>query len=301
VPDGNERLQHTNGADAAYQGQPGAYSEGAARRICGATATLLPCDTLADVFAAVAAGRARAAVIPIENTLAGAVPGALRLLFDSGWWVDAEATEWIDHVLAGPAGSSVEALREVLSHPVALAQCTRFFQEHRSVRATSVFDTAGAMAMVMRDGDPTRAAIAGRDAAALHGATILAEHLQDHDANYTRFLRVVPADRAKSPARSNAPTRAMLSLRLPHRPGALAAALSKLAERGLNLTRIDSSPIAGSPFEYEFLIEAVTDGDVPRAVSELGSAMHVRVIGVLAPSGLERNALTSEQGATAGD
>jgi prephenate dehydratase len=273
-------------ADAAYQGTPGAYSESAARRICGADATLLPCDTLADVFAALAAGRARTAVIPIENTLAGAVPGALRLLFDSGLAVDAEATEWIDHVLAGPAGAGIETLREVLSHPVALAQCTRFFREHPHIRATSVFDTAGAMAMVMREQDPTRAAIAGRSAAALYGATIRAEHLQDHDANYTRFVRVVAADRAQAPSSTNAPTRAMLALRLPHRSGSLARAWTTLAERGLNLTRIDSSPIPGSPFEYEFLIEAVSESDVRPAISALSESLNVRLIGVLMASAL---------------
>lgn len=275
-------------ADAAYQGQPGAYSESAARRICGADAALLPCDTLADVFAALEAGRARAAVIPIENTLAGAVPGALRLLFDSGLAVDAEATEWIDHLLAGPAGGRVDALREVLSHPVALAQCTRFFREHPHIRATSVFDTAGAMAMVMRGGDPTRAAIAGRTAAALYGATILAEHLQDHDANYTRFVRAVSADRAQPAPGRSGPTRAMLALRLPHTPGSLAAALTAFAAHGLNLTRIDSSPIAGSPFEYEFLVEATKDDgrDVASIVSGLGQTMRLRLIGVLPASGL---------------
>lgn len=272
-------------ADVAYQGQPGAYSEAAAQRMCGATATLLPCDTLAQVFAALRAGHARVAVIPIENTLAGAVPGALPLLLDGGWWVDAEAIAWIDHVLAGPSGGNIETLLEVLSHPVALAQCARFFREHPAIRATSVFDTAGAMAMVMRDGNPARAAIAGRAAAARYGATILAEHLQDHDANYTRFVRVVPADRVTSTAFARVSARTMVSLRLPHRPGSLAAALTKFAERSFNLTRIDSSPIPGSPFEYEFLIEAVTNGDIGRKIAALSDDLDVRLIGVLAPSG----------------
>lgn len=271
-------------ADAAYQGQPGAYSESAARRICGADARLLPCETLADVFAALAANRARAAVIPIENTLAGAVPGALRLLFDSGFVVDAEATEWIDHVLAGPDDARVETLEEVLSHPVALAQCTGFFRAHPHIRAVPVFDTAGAMEIVMRERRPNRAAIAGRGAAALYGATILAEHLQDHDANYTRFVRVVPSARAAAPRHLDGPTRAMLSLRLPHSPGSLARALTTLAERGLNLTRIDSSPIAGSPFEYEFLIEATTEAEIAPVISELSDRVNVRLIGVVATS-----------------
>jgi prephenate dehydratase len=276
----------SSAVDAAYQGQPGAYSESAARRLCGVDATLLPCETLADVFAALAAKRVRAAVIPIENTLAGAVPGALRLLFDSRHAVDAEATERIDHVLAAPAGARIDALEEVLSHPVALAQCTGFFRTHPHIRAVPVFDTAGAMEIVMRDGRPNRAAIAGRGAAALYGATILAEHLQDHDANYTRFVRVVAADRAQSPTQVDGPTRAMLSLRLAHRPGSLASALTTLAEGGLNLTRIDSLPIPGSPFEYEFLIEALSDGDVHVAIEDLGKNLQLRLVGVLTPSGL---------------
>ena len=264
--------------DAAYQGQPGAYSEQAARRICGADAALLPCETLADVFAALADGRARAAVIPIENTLAGAVPGALRLLFDSGLAVDAEATEWIDHVLAGPSSSSMATIREVLSHPVALAQCTHFFKTHPDIRPVSVFDTAGALEMVMKSGDRSRAAIAGRAAAALYGASLLEEHLQDHDANYTRFVRIVPG----TVTAASGPCRAMLSLRLAHQAGSLAHALQAMADHGLNLTRIDSSPIPGSPFEYEFLIEATCESGFDRALDALRQAMTIRLMGCFA-------------------
>lgn len=272
-----------NAADAAYQGQPGAYSEQAARRICGQEATLLPCETLADVFAALTEGRALAAVIPIENTLAGAVPNALRLLLDGDFAVDAEVTEWIDHVLAGIPGASVEALEEVLSHPVALAQCTHFFRAHPHIRAVPVFDTAGAMEIVMRERLPARAAIAGRAAAVLYGATILAEHLQDHEANYTRFVRVVPRHHVTPPERTSGPRRAMFALRLPHRPGSLAHALTTIADRGLNLTRIDSSPIPGSPFEYEFLLEATTNENIEPVIEALRETMNVRLIGVLAP------------------
>jgi len=261
--------------EAAYQGQPGAYSEQAARRLCGTDAALLPCETLADVFEALGSGRARAAVIPIENTLAGAVPGALRLLFDSGLTVDAETTEWIDHVLAGPSSASLATIREVLSHPVALAQCTHFFKTHPDIRPVSVFDTAGALEMVMKSSDPSRAAIAGRAAAALYGASLIQEHLQDHEANYTRFVRIVPG----TVTPREGPCRAMLSLRLPHRTGSLAHALQAMADRGLNLTRIDSSPIPGSPFEYEFLIEATSDADFDRAISTLSRAMTIRLIG----------------------
>ena len=263
---------------ASYQGQPGAYSEQAARTICGADAALLPCATLADAFRAVAEGKAASAVVPIENTLAGAVPGALSLLLASGFVVHAETSERIDHVVAGTADAALDAVREILSHPVALAQCEGFFRAHPDVRAVSVFDTAGAVEMVVRDGDPGRAAIASRAAAHLYGASILAEHVQDHEANYTRFVQVAPGPRREMAA---GPCRIMLAMRLAHQPGTLVAALQVLNSLGLNLTRIDSSPVAGSPFEYEFIVEGVTERapDAAMAIETLGRDSRFRVLG----------------------
>lgn len=255
-------------ADAAYQGQAGAFSEQAARRICGGGARLLPCETLADAFGAVADERARSAVVPIENTLVGSVPGVLRLLLTSGLVVLAEAVEWIDHVLAAPPGGSLDAVREVLSHPVALAQCAGFFRSRPGVRVVPVFDTAGAVQMIIRDGDPTRAAIGGRAAAALYGASIVAEHLQDHRSNYTRFIR---AGHPPFGAVTAGPARVMLATRLAHQPGTLAAALQLLAGIGVNLTRIDSVPVEGCPFEYEFVLEGTID-DASRMDAVVASA-----------------------------
>lgn len=264
--------------DAAYQGQPGAYSEQAARRMCGTDATLLPCDTLAETFAAVAAGRARCAVVPLENTLAGPVPGTVTLLLESGFVVHGETAQHIDHVLAAPPGATLDGVREVLSHPVALAQCERFFKAHPSIRAVPVFDTAGALQMVMREGSCTRAAIAGHGAAMLYGASILARHLQDHASNYTRFIRVA---RPPAPPLASGPCRFLLGIRLAHRPGTLARALQVLADADVNLTRIDSAPVAGSPFEYEFVLEGTMghSGTLGTAVQALGPHGQVRVLG----------------------
>jgi prephenate dehydratase len=267
---------------AAYQGQAGAYSEQAARLLCGPEAALLPCETLADVFAAVEQ-RAHWAVVPIENTLTGAVPGVVTLLLSSGLTVHDETIARIDHVLAGPAGLALDDVREVLSHPVALAQCARFFKSHPAVRPVPVFDTAGALDLVMRESPSGRAAIAGRAAAVLYGAVVLAEHLQDHPDNFTRFLKAGPAPLPPVAG----PTHVIIGARLPHRPGALARLLQDLAETGANLTRIDSAPLHGSPFEYEFLIDAVlpegdhTDLDL---AARWGEA-EVRVLGQFAPAG----------------
>jgi prephenate dehydratase len=267
----------------AYQGQAGAYSEQAARRLCGREASLLPCETLSDVFAAVAAGGAQCAVVPIENTLTGAVPGVVTMLLSSGLNVHGATIERIDHVLAAPAGQALEGIREVLSHPVALAQCTIFFRAHPTMRPVPVFDTAGALEMVMREGPSGRAAIAGHSAAALYGAAILAEHLQDHPDNFTRFVRVAPAP---LPA-LHGPAHVIIGARLPHRPGALARLLQDLAQTGINLTRIDSAPLHGSPFEYEFLIEGLlpesrrTDADL---LTWQGEA-ELRIIGLFPAEG----------------
>jgi prephenate dehydratase len=273
-PRGSEPDRYT----ASYQGQPGAYSEQAAYGICGQGASLLPCATLADAFRAVAEGRAASAVVPIENTLAGAVPGALSLLLASGLLVHAETSQRIDHVIAGTPGAALDDVREVLSHPVALAQCERFFRAHPAIRAVSVFDTAGAVEMVSRHADPRHAAIASRAAARLYGASILAEHVQDHEANYTRFVHVAPGPRREV---AGGPCRIMLAARLAHEPGTLVAALQVLNSLGLNLTRIDSSPVAGCPYEYEFFIEAVTalDSDASSTIEVLGRDSRFRLLG----------------------
>jgi prephenate dehydratase len=264
--------------DAAYQGQPGAYSEQAARRMCGADATLLPCETLSETFAAVAAGRARCAIVPLENTLAGPVPGAITLLLESSFVVHGETAERIDHVLAAPPGATLAGVREILSHPMALAQCERFFKAHPGVRPVPVFDTAGALQMVMRTGDPSRAAIAGHAAAALYGASVLARHLQDHASNFTRFLRVA---RPPAPPLGSGPCRFLLGVRLAHRPGTLALALQVLADHEVNLTRIDSVPVPGCPFEYEFVLEGTLErpAALRSAVEALERHARVRLLG----------------------
>lgn len=268
----------TGVSDAAYQGQPGAYSEHAARRMCGMDARLLPRDTLAETFAAVAAGHARCAVVPLENTLAGPVPGVVALLLDSGFVVHGETTEHIDHVLAAPPGATLGVVREILSHPMALAQCERFFKAHPAVRAVPVFDTAGALQAVMRDRDTSRAAIASQAAATLYGASILAKHLQDHASNYTRFIRVA---QPPAPPLASGPCRCLLAIRLAHRPGTLALALQTLADFDVNLTRIDSAPVAGSPFEYEFVVEGTLaqSSTLRTAVQALEQHARVRVLG----------------------
>ena len=174
----------------AYQGVPGAFSEDAALALVGVRAALKPCPTLADVFDALATGRVGRAVVPIENTLAGRVPGCADLMARHGVRVVAERVHHITQALVAPAGVSLGQIRRVLSHPVALAQCTRFLEARPLVTAVAVFDTAGAVAEIVRSRWADAAAIASRRAAGVYGAVVLIDDIQDRPDNYTRFLLI---------------------------------------------------------------------------------------------------------------
>lgn len=258
-------------ADAAYQGVPGAYSEEAARRLLDHRATLLPCATLEAMFDAVSSGEARRAIVPVENCLTGAVPDAYELLIDRDIRVSDETRVRIDHVLAAAAGTRLRDVARVLSHPVALAQCRRFFKTHREIEPVPVFDTAGAVKMVVSDADGRSAALASRRGADLYGAVVLAEGFQDHEENWTRFLLAGPPAHADE---REGPRRAIVLFGLRHVPGALHRALEPLAARGVNLTRIQSRPVHGRPFEYRFIADLTADRpeDLRPALEELSRA-----------------------------
>lgn len=269
--------------DAAYQGEPGAFSEQAAWRLLGREAALLPCPTLPDVFEAVASRRAADAVIPVENSLAGTVPRAYELLVASGLTARAEVRVHIEHMLIAHPSTRLADVRRVLSHPVALDQCRRFIRS-RDLGAVPVFDTAGAVGLVMEDGDRSIAAIASRRAAHLHGAAILAEGIQDLDENWTRFLRL---SSAREPDTALA-RKALVIFDIPHACGSLSRALQHLATLRLDLTKIESRPIPSRPFEYSFIVEMTCGDAAPRWTEWLDSfgsvVSNVRLAGLYEPA-----------------
>ena len=272
-------------ADVAYQGAPGAFSEDAACALAGAGARLRPCRTLEDAFAAVTQGHAHAAVVPIENSLAGPVPGCADLLARADVHIVAEHVERIVHALVAPAGVTLPDVRRVLSHPVAIAQCEDFFRRHPHLTPIPAFDTAGAAADVMRRGDRDAAAIASARAAAVYGGVVLADAIQDRADNVTRFLRI-EAGRFGGELREGRKTAVVC--RLTNAPGALWGALEPFAARGLNLTRIESRPVRERPFEYLFHLD-VAPGDEPgvlaQALADLAAlAVSMRVIGHYKPA-----------------
>ena len=260
---------YTSDADAAYQGAPGAYSEEAAQVLLGKDARLMPCATLEQTFEAVEDGRANHAVVPVESAASGSVAAVYERLLSQRLVVTGETVINIDYVLVAPPGTKRGAIRRVLSHPMALAQCTDFFRRHREVEAVSVFDTAGAVRMANESGDTQTAAIASRRAAALYGADVLQEHIQDLRGNWNRFLLLSTAAHAPN---VDSPEKALIACQLRHEPGALVRALQPIVAHNLSITKIEGRPIfgpqGGAEFEYRFIVEMIApEGEsIPAAV-----------------------------------
>jgi prephenate dehydratase len=267
--------------DAAFQGSRGAFSELASWELLGTSAKLLPCPRLEEVFEAVRDGKARYGVVPVENTLAGSVLLGVDLLIQHELFVIGETVCRIEHAVIGAPGVELKDVRKVMSHPVALAQCERFFRAHPEIRAVPEYDTAGAVEMVVKENRRDTAAIAGSRTAEIFGGVILADKIQDHSENFTRFLLVSPEMREPDDSVRNKTT---LVLKLANNPGSLFHSLRPFAERGVDLTKIESRPIKGSPFEYLFYIDVVSEPGtlsvMKEAVAELTRlSASLRVLG----------------------
>ncbi|MFQ5700937.1 MAG: prephenate dehydratase [Acidobacteriota bacterium] len=243
-----------SGPRVAFQGELGAYSEEALQAYFQGGAIPVPQRDFSGVGRAVASERTDYGLLPIENSLAGSVVGAYDVLAGERLVVVGEVIRPIRHCLLGLAGAAIADLREVISHPVALAQCTRFLSAHPSVEARAVYDTAGAAKQIARRRDPALAALAGRNAARHYGLVVLAEHVEDRPDNQTRFLVIarpatVPRARDGIGARKTA-----LMFETENRPGALVEVLRPFADRKINLTKLESRP-GTEPWTYRFFLE----------------------------------------------
>ena len=172
----------------AFQGEHGAFSEEAAIKLLGPEIELVPCPTFAALFSGIAVALADYALVPVENSLVGAIQPALDLFLESSLLTAGEVVIQIRQQLIGCPGAMFEEIEAVESHPVALAQCKRFFAAYPQILPVETEDTAGSVARVIGRGDRKRAAIAGRRAAAIYGGSILSENVEDDQENYTRFL-----------------------------------------------------------------------------------------------------------------
>jgi prephenate dehydratase len=265
-------------AAAAFQGERGAFSEEAAYRLLGNRTSVLPCETFAAVFASVAQGKARRCLVPIENTLAGSVYENYDLLVSNHLHIVGEVNLRIVHNLIGFAGTTLRNLRQVYSHPVALAQCNRFFKQHPSVEKIPFYDTAGSVKMLAEQRLPGAAAIASRTAAMVYKARILATHLEDHHENYTRFLLL-----SKQPTVSRSANKVSLVFSTRNAPGALFKCLSVFALRDIDLTKMESRPLRGRPWEYLFYVDFIgntREGRCQKALAHLSEVTNMlRVLG----------------------
>ena len=235
----------------AIQGEPGSFSHEAATRLVN-DAVIVPCSLSADVFAALAAGTVDAAVIPIENSLAGSVSEHFDLLLAHDVEVRQETLLRIRHNLIGLSGTAIADIDRVFSHPVALAQCRRFLAEHPKMRAHSFYDTAGSVKQLVELHDRGAGAIASAAAARYYGAEILEADIEDNPENFTRFFVV---RRAGETGIDPAANKISVAFSVENRPGSLVAALSELSAIGTNLTKIESRPVHGKPWEYIFYVD----------------------------------------------
>lgn len=235
----------------AIQGEPGSFSHEAALGLV-ADGVIVPCSLSADVFKALSDESVDAAVIPIENSLAGSVLEHFDLLLQHNVKVVRESLLRIRHNLIAISGATVGDIDRVFSHPVALAQCRRFLAEHPRMESFAFYDTAGSVKQLVELRDKHAAAIASEAAAHFYGAEILRSGIEDNPENYTRFFLVRRTPEAVTDPDAN---KISLAFSVENRPGSLVAALNELSAMGTNLTKIESRPVHGTPWEYVFYVD----------------------------------------------
>ncbi|MDQ6700324.1 MAG: prephenate dehydratase [Acidobacteriota bacterium] len=257
----------------AFQGERGAFSEEAARKLFGPELDFLPCQRFEDVFRSLKDRAVDAAVIPIENTLHGSVHENYDHLLKYELPITGETSVRIVHNLMAPPGVSMKKLRRVFSHPVALNQCLDFFAANPEIEKVPFYDTAGSVKMLMSSDLRDAGAIASAVAAENYGAKILRRSIEDERQNFTRFFLLRHPDAAKKlPARDDGKTQWKTSLVFTTRnvPGALFRCLSAFALRDLNCAKIESRPLRGKPWEYLFYLDFLGRVDTPNARNAIG-------------------------------
>jgi prephenate dehydratase len=261
----------------AYQGEPGAFSEAAARQV-SADAELIPCRSFEDVFDSVKAGPAGYGVLPIENTIGGSIHRNFDLLLEHHLPIIGEIELPVVHHLLALPEVTMERVRRIYSHPQALAQCDRFLRTLTGVEVIATYDTAGSAKLIAEQKMSDGAAIASARAAEVFGLVPLHSSIQDYEHNVTRFLIIGRRPLSDAPA-----DKTTIVFTLANEPGALFKALSVFALRGLDLTKLESRPIPGRKWEYLFyadLTAARDDLKCARALSHLAEfAPMLRVLG----------------------
>jgi len=243
------------GLKIAIQGELGSNSHMATLKMLGNEVkelSIAPCNISAEVMARVISRDVDAAVLPIENSLHGSVAEHYDLLLELDVRIESESLLRIRHNLIAISGSAIGDIDRVFSHPVALAQCRRFLAEHPKMESYAFYDTAGSVKQLVELRDKHAGAIASEAAAHYYGAEILRSGIEDNPENYTRFFLVRRTPDALTDSDAN---KISIAFSVENRPGSLVAALNELSALGTNLTKIESRPVHGKPWEYVFYVD----------------------------------------------
>src|SRR5216684_8583141 len=239
----------------AYQGEPGAFSEAAARRV-DHDAQLVPCRSFEEVFDAVETGSTTHGCLPFENSIGGSIHRNYDLLLAHELPIVAEVELPVVHHLLALPGSTLAGLKRVYSHPQALAQCDRFLRTLSGVEIIATYDTAGSAKLVADQKMVDAAAIASARAAEVFGLVPLRSSIQDYEHNVTRFIVI-----GRRPIATETPDKTTIVFTLPKGPGTLFKALSVFALRGIDLTKLESRPIPNRKWEYRFYVDLAVARD----------------------------------------
>jgi len=240
----------------AIQGELGSFSNEAALGFFPRGVEIAACPLSAEVFERLERGEVDAAVVPIENSLAGPVAEHYDLLLTHNAAIERESMLRIRHNLIGVPGATLAGVRKVMSHPIALAQCRRFLQGQPHIQVQPFYDTAGSVKHVMELGDVSLAGIASAQAAVEYGGKIVCANIEDNAENFTRFhvVRRV-ADKGSVWQVDAAANKISIAFAIENQPGTLVKALERLAAAGADLTKIESRPVPGKPWEYVFYVD----------------------------------------------
>ena len=237
------------------------------------------CATSADVFERVVSGSVECAVLPIENSLHGSVAEHYDLLLAQPVRIARESLLRVRHNLIAKPGAAPEDIKRVMSHPVALSQCRKWLAERPWLEVVNFYDTAGSVKHVMAEDLDDTAGIAPELAARQYGAEVLVAGIEDHAENYTRFHLLLrePSVRPDLALLSANANKASLAFSVAHRPGTLVQALEEFAKAGVNLTKIESRPVPGMPWEYVFFVDLRFDSaaQIDAALVQLARHCHM--------------------------
>ena len=255
---------------AGFQGEPGAFSQAAARKLLGDSIKIEPYSSFREVFEALSENAITHAVIPIENTLHGSVLENYDHIVDYGFPICGETSIRIAHQLIAMPGVTLKNVRRVYSHPVALSQCRRFFLKNPQIEAASFYDTAGSVKMLSAERPEGAAAIASEDASRIYLGKILKRNIEDNPKNFTRFFLLTKQRKPEVPVSPTA--KVSVTFSAANTPGSLFRAMACLALRDLNIIKIESRPLVGQPWQYRFYLDflgSMQEPSVQHAIANL--------------------------------